>query len=52
MTAREFISIGITKARVTVTPVWRSTAETLVLGGGAAGLAFVVGWLLRGAAGM
>lgn len=52
MTALAFISIGIAKARVTVTPVWRSVAETLVLGGGAAGLAFVVGWLLRGVAGM
>lgn len=50
MTALAFLGIGIAKARATARPVWRGAAETLVLGGGAASLAFVVGWLLRGVA--
>ena len=52
MTALAFVGIGVAKARATVTPVWRGAAETLVLGGGAASLAFVIGWLLRGVVGM
>ena len=50
MTALAFIGVGVAKARATVTPVWRSATQTLALGGGAASLAFVIGWLLRGVA--
>lgn len=51
MTALAFIGIGLAKSRATDIPAWRSAAETLALGGGAAALAFVVGRLLRGAVG-
>ena len=52
MTALAFVGIGLAKSRATDIPAWRSAAETLALGGGAAALAFVVGWLLRGATGL
>lgn len=50
LTALAFIGIGIAKSRATDMGAWRSASETLALGGGAAALAFVVGWLLRNVA--
>lgn len=52
LTAMAFISVGIAKSRATDMGALRSASETLALGGAAAGLAFVVGWLLRGVAGV
>jgi len=52
MTALAFVGIGIAKSRATDQPAWRSAVDTLALGGGAAILAFIVSWLLRGVAGM
>ena len=52
MTALAFLGIGGAKSRATDIPAWHSAAETLALGGGAAALAFLVGWLLRGVAGV
>ncbi len=52
LTALAFLGIGVAKSRATDIPAWRSAAETLALGGGAAALAFLVGWLLRGVAGV
>lgn len=52
MTALAFVGIGLAKSRATDMPAWRSAAETLALGGGAAALAFLVGWLLRDVAGL
>ncbi len=51
MTALAFVGIGISKSQATDQSAWRSAIDTLALGGGAATLAFVVGWLLRGVAG-
>jgi len=51
MTALAFVGIGLAKSRATDVTALRSALETLGLGGGAATLAYVVGWLLRGAAG-
>ena len=47
LTAFAFAAIGITKARVLERPMWRSGLETLLTGGLAAGLAYVVGAWLR-----
>lgn len=52
MTALAFLGIGLAKSRATDVTALRSALETLALGGGAAVLAYVVGWLLRGAAGV
>ncbi|TAK75457.1 MAG: hypothetical protein EPO16_09000, partial [Dehalococcoidia bacterium] len=49
-TALAFLGVGVAKSRATEAPAWRSALQTLALGGGAASLAFVVGWLLRSAA--
>lgn len=51
MTALAFVGIGIAKSRATDQSAGRSAVDTLALGGGAAALAFIVGWLLRGVAG-
>lgn len=45
-----FAFIGVAKGRVTRRNVAYSVAETLVIGGAAAGVAFGVGYLLRGLA--
>lgn len=52
LTALAFIGVGIAKSQATEMGALRSAGETLALGGSAAGLAFVVGWLLRGVAGV
>lgn len=50
LTALVFLAIGFVRARVTDISTAKSMIETLALGGGAAALAFVVGWLLRSVA--
>lgn len=50
LTVLAFLGIGVAKSRAMAVPAWRGAAQTLALGGGAAALAFAVGWLLRGAA--
>jgi VIT1/CCC1 family predicted Fe2+/Mn2+ transporter len=45
-----FFGIGSLKSRWSLSPWWRSGLETLLLGGGAAGVAFAIGYLLRGIA--
>jgi VIT1/CCC1 family predicted Fe2+/Mn2+ transporter len=45
-----FLLIGIAKGYVLDRPRWRSGLETLLVGGGAAGLAYLVGVWLRGIA--
>lgn len=52
LTAAAFVGIGVVKSAATDSSAWRGSAETLALGGGAALLAFGVGWLLRGATGV
>ena len=47
-----FFSIGAMKSRVFFKPVFRSGLGTLLTGGGAATLAFLVGYLLRNIAGI
>ncbi|MEM8834360.1 MAG: VIT1/CCC1 transporter family protein [Planctomycetota bacterium] len=46
-----FALIGWVKSRVTGRGALRGVVETLLIGGAAAGVAFGVGWLLRGVAG-
>jgi VIT1/CCC1 family predicted Fe2+/Mn2+ transporter len=46
-----FLLIGVVKGYVLDRPRWRSGLETLLVGGGAAGLAYLVGVWLRGIAG-
>ena len=50
MTGVTFFTTGAAKARVVDTSWWWSGIETLALGGGAALLAYGVGWLLGGLA--
>ncbi|MEM8883398.1 MAG: VIT1/CCC1 transporter family protein [Planctomycetota bacterium] len=45
-----FWTIGLVKGRVVGEPPWRHAVESLVIGGGAAVLAYVVGWAARGLA--
>ncbi len=47
MTALTFISIGTIKGRILQRSLWRSGLETLLTGGGAAALAYLVGIWLR-----
>mgnify|MGYP001243220093 CR=1 FL=1 len=51
LTAVVFFVIGAWKANWSPSPWWRSGLETLAIGSAAAGLAYGVGWLLRGLAG-
>lgn len=48
LTGVTFAMVGALRARFVERPVWRAAAETVLLGGAAAGLAFAVGVLLRG----
>jgi VIT1/CCC1 family predicted Fe2+/Mn2+ transporter len=48
MTALVFFLIGSTKSRWSPVSWWRSGAETLAIGLGAAALAFVIGYALKG----
>lgn len=50
MTGVVFFLIGAAKSRWSLASWWRSGAETLVIGGGAAALAYLVGHLLSGMA--
>ena len=50
MTAIAFFAVGGLKARFVDQPAWRSGVETTAIGGAAAGVAFVVGVALQGAA--
>lgn len=49
LTAIVFFAIGATKSRWSLAPWWRSGLETLLIGGVAAAIAYVVGTLFRGA---
>jgi VIT1/CCC1 family predicted Fe2+/Mn2+ transporter len=48
MTAAVFFAIGTAKSVWSLQPWWRSGIETLVIGMAAAGMAYGVGYLLRG----
>ena len=48
MTGATFFAIGSLRSRWSPTPWWRAGLETLVIGMAAAGVAFVVGYLLQG----
>ncbi len=47
MTAAVFFAIGAAKSRWSLAPWWHSGAETLLIGGAASLMAWIVGWLLR-----
>jgi VIT1/CCC1 family predicted Fe2+/Mn2+ transporter len=49
--AATFVAAGIVKGKLTAAPAWASALETLLLGGGAAVLAYSVGAAARGALG-
>lgn len=51
VTAVTFLAIGYGKGRVVAHRPWRSSVETLLVGGGAAMLAWVAGMLTKGLAG-
>ena len=51
MTGLTFFGIGAVKSRWSLSHWLRSGLETLAIGGGAATLAYVVGYLLKGLAG-
>jgi VIT1/CCC1 family predicted Fe2+/Mn2+ transporter len=51
MTALVFLAIGAAKAKWSLAPWWRSSLETLFIGGAAAAMAYVVGYLLKGVGG-
>jgi len=51
MTGLTFFGIGAVKSRWSLSHWLRSGLETLAIGGGAAALAYVVGYLLKGLAG-
>ncbi|HEX3035718.1 MAG TPA: VIT1/CCC1 transporter family protein [Thermodesulfobacteriota bacterium] len=48
VTGLVFFLIGSIKSKWSVIPWWKSGVETLVIGSGAAGLAYLIGYLLRG----
>ncbi|MEM4658712.1 MAG: VIT1/CCC1 transporter family protein, partial [Candidatus Methanosuratincola sp.] len=48
MTALVFFAIGSAKSIWSVIPWWRSGLETLAIGSTAAGLAYLIGYFLRG----
>ena len=48
MTGATFFAIGSLRSRWSPTPWWRAGLETLAIGMAAAGVAFVVGYLLQG----
>jgi VIT1/CCC1 family predicted Fe2+/Mn2+ transporter len=43
-----FLAIGLIRGRIVGEQAWKSAVETLFIGGSAAAVAFLVGWLLEG----
>jgi VIT1/CCC1 family predicted Fe2+/Mn2+ transporter len=52
LTGLAFAGVGLMKAKVLERPLLRSVLETLLTGGGAAALAYVIGAWLRSACGV